>query len=278
MALAANSVDDCKSKLLPRLAQLGLPNDLITELLNDSIAVRYGKGFRPFLQGAPADVLMLIINGVAKVYCPQSNARRFLVELAGPGDIIGYADFVDSKGRRGQIFETEALTNCSVALIFRHRIAKRLQEIDGAALVSLVEQSNSFWSWVAYRYASMMSLSYRERLEVVLCEVARRFGVRESRGLLVTLELGHEDWAEMIGSSRPMVSRLFAEMVQAGVLAREGKRYILLNGAGLEEKRHLMPRLAQETSPSLRPWESDAASAATHEPREGRENRLPRQN
>jgi hypothetical protein len=132
-------------------------------------------------------------------------------------------------------------------------VAKRLQELDCGALVGLIEQSNSFWSWVAYRYASLMSLSYRERLEVVLSEVASRFGVKDSRGLMITLELGHEDWADMIGSSRPMASRLFADMIRAKILAREGKRYILLNGAGLEKKPYLVPSVGDETLWSLRP-------------------------
>jgi hypothetical protein len=80
-----------------------------------------------------------------------------------------------------------------------------------------------------------MTLSYRERLEAMLAEVGARFGVKEARGTLLTLELGHDDWAEMIGSSRPMVSRLIAEMVQNRVLAREGKHYILL-ADGASEK------------------------------------------
>ena len=95
-------------------------------------------------------------------------------------------------------------------------------------LIDLFERLNTFWGSLVHRYASLMTLSYRERLEAMLSEVASRFGVREARGTLLTLELGHDDWAEMIGSSRPMVSRLIAEMVQNRVLAREGKHYILL--------------------------------------------------
>jgi hypothetical protein len=41
------------------------------------------------------------------------------VELAGPGDIIGYVDRMDAKGRHCQAFEAQALTNCAVALISR---------------------------------------------------------------------------------------------------------------------------------------------------------------
>ncbi len=249
---APNLADIQKSKFLPRLRRLGLPDEMVAELVNESIVVPYSKGMKPFAQGAPADVLMLVLNGVIKVYCSQSNARRFLVQMAGPGDLIGYSDFIDAKGRRSQVFEAEALTNCTVALIFRHRIVKLLQGFDNAAMLALLEQSNTFWSWVTYRYASLMSLSYRERLEVVISEIASRFGIRDARGVMLTLELGHEEWAELIGSSRPMASRLLADMVRARILSREGKRYIVLNGTDLEGSRHLLPRTGAEGLASLR--------------------------
>ena len=39
---------------------------------------------------------------------------------------------------------------------------------------------------------------------------------RELKELLTVLELGHEDFAETIGCSRPMVSRLIAELTEQG--------------------------------------------------------------
>jgi CRP-like cAMP-binding protein len=99
---------------------------------------------------------------------------------------------------------------------------------------------NSFWASVAYRYASLMNLGFRERLEVALSEIASRFGAQDARGVVITLELGHEDWAEMIGSSRPMVSRLFTQMIESNQIAREGKRYIILNDGGLDRTLHFI--------------------------------------
>jgi hypothetical protein len=40
--------------------------------------------------------------------------------------------------------------------------------------------------------------------------------------------LSHEDLAEMIGSSRPMVSKLIGDMIQEGLIARGGKRRFIL--------------------------------------------------
>ncbi len=71
-------------------------------------------------------------------------------------------------------------------------------------------------------------MSLRKRLEIVLGELAERFGVPDSRGTLLLPELAQEELAEMIGSSRPMVSKLLTEMTERGMLIREGRRHILI--------------------------------------------------
>ena len=55
-----------------------------------------------------------------------------------------------------------------------------------------------------------------------------RFGINDKRGTLVAPELSHEDLAEMIGSSRPMVSKLIGDMIKEGLLARGEKRQFIL--------------------------------------------------
>jgi CRP-like cAMP-binding protein len=72
-------------------------------------------------------------------------------------------------------------------------------------------------------------MSFRERLQTVFTDLAARFAVSDGRGMLLTVELSHEDLAEMIASSRPMVSRLMAEMMRQRIIARQGKHYILLS-------------------------------------------------
>ena len=61
-----------------------------------------------------------------------------------------------------------------------------------------------------------------------MTEMAQRAGVKDSEGTILIPEIEHEDLAEMIGCSRPMVSRLIAQMIDSGLLARRGKKYVLL--------------------------------------------------
>jgi hypothetical protein len=62
--------------------------------------------------------------------------------------------------------------------------------------------------------------------------------VSDSRGILLMPELSHADFADMIGSSRPMVSRLFTEMTEEKLLSHQGKHLVLhgLLGMGKTEK------------------------------------------
>src|SRR5271165_1949665 len=217
-----------QERLLTRLSSMGLPRAAATALLERHMLVRYPRGAELFTMGSPADVVFAVLTGLVKVHSSRAGSDPVLVELAGPGDLVGYADFADADGGRSQLFEASALTNTSVALFTRHQISEVLKGLEPEALLRITEAINSMWSSVVYRYATFLGMSLRKRLEIVLAELAERFGVPDSRGTLLLPELAQEELAEMIGSSRPMVSKLLTEMTERGMLIREGRRHILV--------------------------------------------------
>lgn len=223
-----------QNRLLELLEQWGLPKDAIAGLVGRHTLVRYPKRSPLFLQGSPADVVFGVFNGLVKVYCPGADGNRILVHLAGPGDLIGYADFLDGNRQRSQMFEAHALTSCSVALFTRQHVLKMLRGLDQSVLLKLLESLNGFWSALLHRYAVFLSMSLRERLQMVLADLGARFGVNDARGIMLTPELAQEELAEMIGSSRPMVSKLLSEMAERSMIACQGRRYILVRGSGLD--------------------------------------------
>ena len=207
----------------------GLPREIVDELISHHTIVTYPKGSPLFLQGSPADMFFWVFSGSVEVFCPQPDGERVLMRLCGPGEILGHIDFIDHKQRRAQMFEAHARTKCEVALLTREHISRLLQTLEPTQLIRLLEYVNSMWSAAANSWATFISLDYRERLELVLKDLASRFGVEDSRGTLLITDLLHAKLAEMIGSSRPMITRLINEMVDQGVLARRGKQYVLLN-------------------------------------------------
>ncbi len=190
-----------------------------------------------FMEGSPGDLFGCVLAGYVKVYCNTANGLRVLARLSGPGEIIGYADAEDDKGRRSKIFETQTLSKCSIALFTRERAVRLLRSLDPEQAIELYQTLNSFWSATLHWWTSFLGLPFEQRLEVVLSDLGRRAGVTDNRGTLIIPELSQADLAEMIASSRPLVSRLLNEMEERGLVQRRGKQYLLLKAWDSQENK-----------------------------------------
>jgi CRP/FNR family cyclic AMP-dependent transcriptional regulator len=207
-----------------------VPPEIVHEIMEYHSKLSYASGAMIFCQGAPADIIFWIVKGVVKESCPSPRGNRIMIRLATAGDMIGCADQINEKGQWIRRFEAQALSKCVVAMITRQRVRELLTSLDSATLLEVSERMNSAWSaWVHY-YASFLGMSFRERLELMLAQLGRKFGAPDDDGIALTFEPAHGDLAEMIGCSRPMVSRLMTDLIKQGEIARRGRLYILLSG------------------------------------------------
>src|ERR1700720_819033 len=210
------------------LSGLKLPLDLVDEVIERHIAVAFEKGALAFCEGNTDGMIACILSGYVKVYCPVGDGNRTLVRLAGPGEIIGYSDYIDEKGRNARLFEVQGATKCPLALFNRDHVARLLAALPTENLIAILAALNPFWSENLRFFTTLLNLPFWDRLTIVLSDLAKRAGVRDAEGIILIPEVFHEDLAEMIGCSRPMVSRLIAQMIESGLLARRGKQYVLL--------------------------------------------------
>jgi CRP/FNR family cyclic AMP-dependent transcriptional regulator len=226
--------EEAREQLAARLTAYGIPACFVEDLVSRHKPLAFEKGSRLFLRGAPANLLFLIFSGLTKVYFPRPDGTRVLVHLGGPSDLIGNVNYIDPQGRRVQSFEVEALTRCTVALLTREHVGKALRALEPAHLLQVLEGLNTAWSASAQRFAIFFGMTFRQRLEFTLRELGTRFGVRDSRGVLLMPELTQTDLAEMIGCSRPMISRLIGDMKDDGLLLNECRRFVLLDHRAAE--------------------------------------------
>jgi CRP/FNR family cyclic AMP-dependent transcriptional regulator len=204
-----------------------LPKAIADELLSHHTAVTYAAGSNLFSHGSPADLIFWVISGLVKIYCPTGEEGRILVRIAGPGDALGFMYTVKSNSEELHAFEAQAFTKSVIALFSKEYVLKLLEKLDQATLVSLMERLNSSWTHYTYKWVNFLSFSFRQRLEFTFKDLASRFGVQDQRGTLLRVRLSHADLAEMIGSSRPMVTRLIGEMIADQSLYRHGKQYLI---------------------------------------------------
>src|SRR5260221_2080180 len=221
-------------KLKARLGSHGLPETVINELIEHHTPINYLKGSMIFLQGGPTDLIYWVFSGLVDILCPEPEGSQIQVSLLGPGDIFGFVESSDVNGKRGQAYQARARTNLHLGLITRDRVCKVLSRLDPPLLVELLGEITVLWGSFTHYQARYLSMNFNERMEAVLRDLARKFGVKDSRGTLLIPELGHADFAEMIGSSRPMVSRLIAEMVASKRLLYDGRHYIVIDHSANE--------------------------------------------
>ena len=210
-----------------------LPPEVVERLIGYHTIINYPPSALIYKQGFPADFLFWVVKGAAKVYCPLRNGSRILVHAAGPGELLGHFDLMDDQSQWVRLFEAHSWTRCTLAMVTRQHVVKLAKSLEPVVLVELLQRMNTAWSsWVG-AFASFLGLSFRDRLELVMRELGTKFGIQDKEGILLGLDPAHADLAEMIGSSRPMVSRLMSELISEGEIGRRGKRYILLNGGRL---------------------------------------------
>jgi CRP/FNR family cyclic AMP-dependent transcriptional regulator len=237
--------DDAFSVLRMSLGRFNLPAELVEELIDRHIAVAFDRGAMAFCEGNVDGMVACILSGYVNVYCPVGDGNRTLVRLAGPGEIIGYADYLDEKGRYARVFEAQIASKCMLALFSRDHIVRLLATLPPDALISIIASLNTFWSENLRFFATLLNLPFWNRLTIVMSDLAKRAGVQDADGIILIPELGHEGLSEMIGCSRPMVTRLIAEMVQAGLLKRRGKQYVLLKKWDFDENSPSFRKMAR---------------------------------
>ena len=79
-----------------------------------------------------------------------------------------------------------------------------------------------------------MSHSAAERLGMLLLEWMVKDGEKAKTETRMKLSLTHEELAQMIGTSRETVTRLFAEMKKKDILQVKGSTLVIRNEAALK--------------------------------------------
>jgi len=225
-------------KLRSRLTSRGVAESIIDELFEQPTIISYSRGSFIFLQGAPTELLYWVSSGLVDIICPGLDGEQIRASILGPGDFFGFVENADHKGRPVQAFQARARTNARIGLVIRAQVYKVLARQDPVLLTQILQEVITASSELTVRHAQFLGKDSAARLEMVLVDLAVKFGVAESRGTLLIPEFGHNDFAEMIGCSRPMVSRLISGMISAGRLAKRGNHYIILEDFAENLRKH----------------------------------------
>lgn len=95
------------------------------------VAREYPEKAVLFGEGRPAAGIFIVRSGRVKLTMESSKGRRMVVEIAGPGDVLGLCATVGGKPSE---VTAETLTACRASFISRQDFIEYLEKHPGACL------------------------------------------------------------------------------------------------------------------------------------------------
>ncbi len=202
-----------------------IPDATLTALRREFTIRTYAPREVVFFEGQTHNEVLMVLRGVATLTYVDARHRRVLFGVIGPGDVCVHSDVVPEP-MRGRL-RCDAVRSCVIAGVSYKRLVEIFFGVPFgrfAAGVSFIFGARDL------RLASTVlarGKTLRERLLEVVGDLCARFGVSNDQGDLLDLPLTHEDLADLVGASRPKVTRELRLLEKDGALGRQGRRLLV---------------------------------------------------
>lgn len=200
--------------------------------LNDikSTAV-YPKGAMLFIEGQQPRGVFVLCHGKAKLSTSSREGKTIITKISDPGDVLGLNAVVSN---RPYEVTAEMMEPGQANFISRESLLQFLKEHGEVALRVAEQLSRNYYT--AYDEIRTLGLatSPSEKFAKLLLSWTTK-GKPENGAAQVKMTLTHEEIAEIIGTTRETVSRLFSEFKKKQLLQLKGSTLIIRNRPALEK-------------------------------------------
>src|SRR5579864_7869296 len=172
-------------------------------------ATAYPKGAVLFVEGQSPRGIFVLCKGRVKLSICSTDGKTLILKIAEPGEVLGLSASVSGKPYE---LTAETADPCQVNFVKREDFVRFLKEHADACL-RVAEQLSEKYNTACREIRSLgLSHSAAEKLAKLLLEWSAKNGEAAKAEPRVKLALTHEEIAQMIGTSRETVTRLFADL------------------------------------------------------------------
>lgn len=193
----------------------GLPEDDLHVLMSHAVTRRYRKNAIVVSKGEETDTMYVVRSGRLRVYLDDEHGNEITIRFLGPGEVFGELALLSGAPRSANVMTTE---DCEISIISRTHFMECLaanSEIGFRIIRALVQRIQELTEEIS----TLALLDVYGRVRTTLERLAT-----ECDGKRVTERLTHQDLANMVGSSREMVSRILRDLRVGGYISMRDKR------------------------------------------------------
>ena len=203
--------------------------------LNDiKSTATYPKSAVLFIEGQLPRGVFVLCTGKVKLSMSSSDGKTIILKIAQPGAVLGLSATVSN---RPYEVSAEIMEPTQANFIPREAFLHFLRDHGEAALRVAEQLSQNYHAAYEEIRTLGLSSSASEKFAKLLLEWSAD-AADSTNPLQMKLTLTHEEIAEMIGTSRETVSRLFANFKKKQWLQLKGSTLIIRNKTALEKIVH----------------------------------------
>src|SRR5215831_18573278 len=208
-----------------------LPAAALQSFENIKYATAYPKGAVLFVEGQSPRGIFVLCKGRVKLSICSTDGKTLILKIAEPGEVLGLSASVSGKPYE---LTAETVDPCQINFVKREEFLRFLREHSEACL-RVAEQLSEKYNSACREIRSLgLSHSAAEKLAKLLLEWSAKNGEAAKAEPRVKLALTHEEIAQMIGTSRETVTRLFADLKKRQIVQSKGSTLLIRNKAALK--------------------------------------------
>ena len=207
-----------------------LPTPALQRLNEIKSTAVYPKSAMLFIEGQQPRGVFVVCAGKVKLSTSSKEGKTIITKLSEAGDVLGLNATVSN---RPYEVTAEMVEPGQANFIARDAFLQFLKE-HGEVAVRVAEQLSRNY-YTAYEEIKTLGLASSPAEKFAKLLLSWSGDRKDGKALQVRLSLTHEEIAEMIGTTRETVSRLFSEFKKKQLLQVKGATLTIRNRAALEQ-------------------------------------------
>lgn len=201
-----------------------LPPSALQAFEDIKYTTAYPEGAVLFVERQEPRGIFVICKGTVKLSVSAANGKVMIVKIAEAGEVLGLSAAVSGKPYE---VTAETIDPCQINFVKREDFLRFLKN-DVEVCFKVAEQLSEKYHNVCNEVRSLgLSHSAAEKLAKLLLEWSLKNGEAAKAEPRVKVRLTHEEIAQMIGTSRETVTRLFADLKKHQILLTRGSTLVI---------------------------------------------------
>ena len=208
-------------KQIPFFAEID--DSILGKLADGAVIKSFLKNVVILSEGDEAGPLFIILSGRVRVFLSNEEGKVVTLSEQREGSYFGELSLLDHEPRSASIMTLEP-TVC--ALIPKPAFVAWLSAYPEDAGLALIKGLTRRVRLLTENVRSLALSDVYGRLVKVLTEMARPVA-GETGQWVVDGKISHQELANLVGSSREMISRILKELSRGGYVVKEGKSLLI---------------------------------------------------